>query len=147
MTLKKMCKESHHIRLLKVDKSSPEKGVIVYEAAESFKGRQSQIASFKHVVRTDDKGFKPILDWMANGKSAMIFYIEGNQLARPPALGYVFIDGYCYSVDYSNKDQYWLAIRGEPHMSACFHGSVEKLKESIKAILAGKDVDVAVHQI
>src|SRR5262245_27643622 len=78
MTLPKMCQAAHHIRVLKVCKHNKEKGVILFEVAESLKGHSSQITSFKHVIRTDAEGVKPILDWADDGKSAVMFSVEGN---------------------------------------------------------------------
>src|SRR5262245_18012595 len=76
MTLQKMCKESHHIRVLKVIKFDKEKGVIVFEVAEAPKGEKSQITSFRHVFRPEAEGTKPVLDWAAEGKTAVMFAIE-----------------------------------------------------------------------
>jgi hypothetical protein len=142
MTVPKMCKQSHHIRLLKVTKHDKEKGVIVFEVAETLKGEKSRTTSFRHVVRPDAEGVKPILDWAAEGKTAVMFAIEGNRDGKVVALGYVFIDEYCYSVDYNDAGKFWLVIRGEPGLSACYHGSAEELRKAVKDVLAGKDVKV-----
>lgn len=148
ITLPKMCKDSHHVRVLKVAKFDKEKGVIVFEVAEALKGEKSRITSFRHVIRADAEGAKPILDWAKAGKTAVMFTIEGNSgdTGRPLALGYVFIDDYCYSVDYNPDGKFWLLIRGEPGMSACYHGSAEKLRELAKDVLAGKEVKVPVKE-
>ncbi len=142
MTLQKMCKESHQIRFLKIEKLNKEKGVIVFEMAQSLKGEKSQITSFKHVIRTDTEGAKPILDWAAEGKTAVMFCIESKPGGQVKGLGYVFIDEYCYSVDYNSEGKFWLMIRAEPGMSACYHGPVERLREAIKDVLDGKEVKI-----
>jgi hypothetical protein len=103
MTLPKMCKDSHHIRVLKVAKFDKEKGVIVFEVADSLKGEKSQITSFKHVLRGEASGTKPILDWLKEGKTAVMFAIETKPGSAAMGVGYVFLDEYCYSVDY-NRD-------------------------------------------
>jgi hypothetical protein len=139
MTLQKMCKESHHIRLLKIEKASREKGLIIFQESDSSKGGKSKITSFKHVIPADTPGSKPILDWIEDGKTAVMFTIESDSLR---GIGYVFIDDYCYSVDYNQKDKHWVVIRGEQGMSACYHGSVEQLQKTIKDILDGKEVKV-----
>jgi hypothetical protein len=144
-TLKDMCKQSHRIRLLKIDKASREKGVIVFQLVESLKGGASHIASLKHVLRANTAGVKPIREWMASGKSAIMFSIEG-RAPQKRGLAYVFIDNFCYSVDYDEKDQYWLVIRGEASLSACYHGSVEQLRKAIKETLDGKTVKVPVEE-
>jgi hypothetical protein len=144
-TLKEMCRQSHHIRLLKIDKASREKGVIVFQLAESLKGGASHIASLKHVLRGNTADVKLIRDWMATGKSAIMFSIEGGA-PKKRGLAYVFIDNFCYSVDYDEKDEYWLVIRGEASLSACYHGSVEQLRKAIKETLDGKTVKVPVEE-
>jgi hypothetical protein len=139
-TLQKMCKQSHTVRLLKVTKVDREKGVIVYEVAEELKPAKSKITSFKHAVRADMPGAKAILEWAKEGRTAVQFTIEvsGDALA----CGYVFTDQSCYSVDYNRPGKYWYAMRAEPGMSACYHGSVETLTKLVKDVLDGKEVQV-----
>ena len=146
MTLQKMCKDSHQIRLLKITKHDREKGVILFEVMESFKDRKAQIDSFKHVLRTEAEGVKPILDWVDDGKTAVMFSIETQPGFAALGIGYVFIEKYCYSVDYNRKGKYWFLVRAEPQMSACYHGSVEQLGQLIPDILGGKEVTVPLKQ-
>jgi hypothetical protein len=146
MTLPKMCKESTHIRVLSVRKYDKEKGVIVFEAAEALKGENPRITSFRHVIRADAQGVKPILDWVEEGKQAVAFSIEGDPGGAPMACGYVFIDDYCYSVDYNREGEYWLLIRAEPGMSACYYGSAERLRKLAKDVLDGKEVEAPVKE-
>lgn len=146
MTLPKMCKDSHQIRVLKVTKFDKEKGVIVFAASDSLKGEKSQITAFKHAIRIDAEGVKPIFEWAEVGKTAVMFSIESKPNFAPKGIGYVFIDKYCYSVDYNDGGKFWLLIRAEPDMSACFHGSVEKLQATVTAILEGKEVKVPVKE-
>lgn len=61
-------------------------------------------------------------------------------------IAYVFIDDYCFSADYNAEGKFWLLIRGEPGLSACYHGSVERLREAVRGILAGKEVKVPVKE-
>lgn len=144
MTLKKMCEMSHQARLLKVSKCSKEKGVIVFEETESLKGHKSRISSFKHVLRPDIVGGKPILDWVQEGKQAVMFWIESKPDSPERGLAYVFIDDYCFSAIYSRTTNHWTIIRGEPDMSACYCGSIEQLRGLVKDILQGKNVKVPV---
>ena len=146
MTLQKMCKTSTHIRVLKVKKHDKEKGVIVFEVVENLKGKNPRITSFRHAVRADAGGVKPVLDWVGNGKRAVMFSVEADPRGTPMACGYVFIDDYCYSVDYNRGGEYWLLVRAEPHMSACYHGSAEQLQRLARDILDDKDVKVPVKE-
>src|SRR5262245_57831284 len=141
ITLKKMCPYSPQLRVLKDDKFDKEKGVIIFEVKESLKKQDTSIKSFRHVIRTDVEGAKLILDWMDKGKKAIAFSIETKEGFAPMGIAYVFIDNYCYTVDHY-KDKTWMLIRTEPGMSACYHGSVEQLRELVKQILDGKDIKV-----
>ena len=144
MTMQKMCKDSHRIRLLKVEKHDKDKGVIIFDVAESFKGQKSQTTSLRHVIRGNAERIKPIIDWLEDGRTAVMFAIEGAGGENTLGIGYVFIDSFCYSVEFKHTDKYWLLIRPEPEMSACFHGTVERLQEVVRDILDGREVEVPV---
>jgi hypothetical protein len=142
MTLQKMCKTSTHIRVLTVQKYDPEKGVIFFEAVEHLKGVDSPGMTFRHVIRSKAESVKPILDWVGEKKLAVMCSIEGGGIA----CGYVFIDDYCYSVDYNRAGKFWVLIRAEPDLSACYHGPAAQLHRLAKDVLAGKDVKVPVKK-
>jgi hypothetical protein len=141
-TMHKMCKMSSNIRVLAVKKYDKEKGRIVYDEVEALKGKTPKGMSFKHAIRTDAAETKPISDWVGNGKRAVMFTIENGEMA----CGYVFIDRFCYSVDYNRKGDFWLLVRVYPEMSACFHGSVETLQKVARDLLDGKEVKVPVDE-
>src|SRR5436305_4837313 len=90
----------------------------------------------------ETKETKPVLDWVADGKQAVMFAIEGGSIA----CGYVFIDKCCYSVDHNRKGDFWLLIRVDPEMAATCHGSVDTLRKVTKDLLAGKEVKVPVDE-
>jgi hypothetical protein len=140
-TLKKMCETSTHVRVLRISTHDKEKGILLFEVVENLKGKKSSIKSFKHLIRKEAEGVNPILDWAGDRKQAVMFTIEAGI-----ACGYVFIDDYCYSVDYNRNREYWLLIRAEPKMSGCYHGSVKRLQKLTKDVLDGKDVKVPVKQ-
>jgi hypothetical protein len=137
-TMPKMCRQSTAIRVLTVKGHDKAKGVIVYEVADTMKGKTPDGALFRHAVGKESKGTKPIFDWVADGKQAVMFTIEGGAIA----CGYVFIDKFCYSVDYNRRGDFWLLIRVDPEMGATFHGTVETLRKVTKDLLAGKEVKV-----
>lgn len=143
-TLPKMCEQSRAIRVLTVKKHDKEKGVILFEASETLKGKTPDATTFKHVIGKENRGTKPIFDWVADGKRAMMFTIETG--ASGIACGYVFIDNYCYSIDRNGTGEFWLLIRIDPEMAATFLGTVETLQKITKDILAGKDVQVPVDE-
>ncbi len=141
-TMQKMCNQSTNIRMLAVKKHNKVRGVIVYEVTETLKGKNAKGMSFKHAIHKDADGAKPIFDWVGDRKQAAMFTIEGNGIA----CGYVFIDKFCYSVDYNQRGDFWLMIRVDPEMSACFHGTVETLQKVTKDLLDGKEVKVPVNE-
>lgn len=114
----------------------------MYAVAETLKGETKLPKSFKHSIPKGTAGAKPILDWVGKDKRAVLFTIEGNSLA----CGYVFIDEFCYSVDYNTKGEFWLLIRVDPELAATYYGSAEKLEGLAKDLLAGKDVKVPVKE-
>lgn len=146
--LPKFCKESIVIRELEVSKFDAESGVIVFTVTDTLKGKDLKaITSFKHVIDPKAKGAKPIFDWVAKGKKAVLFSIEAeNKRYDPPqgpvGCGYVVIDGYWYSLDYNFKGEYWAFLRADPHLSEVYHGDAEKLVPLVKDLLAGKKVEV-----
>jgi hypothetical protein len=140
-SLPKMCKESTMIRVLTVKKHDPEKGIIVYDVAEVLKKSEVKAKSFRHVIPKDLPGIRPLTDWVAEGKTAVMFTIEGTSIA----CGYVFIDDFCYSVDYSFSRDVWSVIRVDPELAASYFGKAEDLKPIVKSLLLGNDVKVPVH--
>jgi hypothetical protein len=145
-TLPKMCKDSQHIRVLRVVKFDRDKGVIVFESSESLKGEKSRVTSLRHGVGTDTPGAKTVLDWAGVGKLAVAFWIESPADGAIKAIGYVFTDDGCYTVDYNARGEYWAVIRSEPGLTACYHGRVDKLVGLIRDILAGKEVTVPTRE-
>ena len=139
----KMCQQSSNILVLAVKKHDKEKGVVVFELIETLKGKNPKDdMSFRHAIGKESDKTKPIFDWVGEGKQAVMFTIEGGGTA----CGYVFIDKFCYSVDYNRKGEFWLLIRVDPEMAATFHGTVETLRQVTKDILDGKDVKVPVDE-
>lgn len=156
-TMAKLCK-SPRIRLLKVAKFDADKGVVIFELVENLNSRNDKlkselaekipdgddkVKSFRHAIPAADAGGKPILDWVAKDKTAVMFTLEsGGQAISERACGYVFIDENCYSVVYNKAGDYWAFIRAEPQMSAVYFGKVEPLTQIVKDVLAGKEVKV-----
>jgi hypothetical protein len=139
--MQRMCKESTNIRVLAVKKYDKEGGVVVFELVETLKGHNPKGTSFRHALRKDFDGAGPIFDWVGDGKQAVMFTFEGARIA----CGYVFIDKFCYSVDHNRKGDFWLLIRVDPEMAACFYGSAETLRQVTKDLLGGKEVKVPVN--
>ncbi len=137
-TLGDMCRQSIHIYVLKVEKFNAEKGIIIFKPVQQLKA----LAAFpdgvldKHVIAADVKGAKVILDWAAEGKSAIMFAKIRDVKAH------VYIDGYWYSVLFESKSKCWIGANGEPHLLANYCGSVQQLKDAVTKILRGEEVVV-----
>ena len=89
-TMAKLCK-SPRIRLLKVAKFDKEKGVVIFELVGNLNGKDDKVKStlaeyipdgddkvksFRQAIPVDGAGVKPILDWVAKDKTAVMFTIE-----------------------------------------------------------------------
>ena len=142
LTLKKMCEDSGSIRVLTVKARDKDKGVVTFEVAEAIQAPKSGVSSFRLVIRPDAPGGKPILESMAPGTTVVLFSCEGDSGNATRAFGYVFIDKNCYSVDYNAPNGFWLLLRAEPQMSACYHGKAKELPGFVRSLLDGKEVKV-----
>lgn len=147
MQLPSLCKDTRQIRLLKIEKLDKDKGIIIFEVAQSLKGEKSSVTRIRHVIRTDSAGAKPVLDWAEPGKQAVMFSVTSRLGKWAEQCAFVFIDDYCYSVSSNTEGEQWLMLRGEPGMSACYYGSVEQLQALVKEILAGKEVKVPIKDL
>lgn len=145
-TLGSVCLESDHVSVLKVEKVDAEKGVIHFKHAEQLKGKHDGTA-VKHLIKPDlddgtgranGKAAKVILDWAAEGKTAVMFYFTGGN-----SRGHVYIDGYWYWVGgVPDKPTNWVAAGGEPTQLAIYSGTADKLRDAVEKILKGEEVTV-----
>jgi hypothetical protein len=145
-TLGSVCLESDHICVLKVEKVDTEKGVIHFKHVEQLKGKHDG-AAVKHLIkpelddgtgRANGKPAKIILDWAAEGKTAVMFYFTGGN-----GRGHVYIDGYWYWVGgVPDKPANWVAAGGEPTQLTIYCGTADKLRDAVEKILKGEEVAV-----
>ena len=95
-TLGSLCHQSTNIYVLRVDKFSAEKGVILFKSVEQLKGKEELSLRdgprTKLVIGPTVPGAKVILDWAGEGKTAALFVKYFGD--RVKAAGYVCIDGY-----------------------------------------------------
>jgi hypothetical protein len=141
-TLGNLCGQATHIYVLRVEKVSTENGVILFKRLEQLKGDgplsvpDGTVA--KQVIRSNVPGAKVILDWAAEGKTAVVFAKDGG--TKSPA--HVYIDGYWYLVSWNNEGKYWAAVNGEPTMLIRYCGEADKLGDAVAKILRGEEVVV-----
>lgn len=140
-----VCLEPDHIAVLKVDKVIAENGVIVFKHVEQLKGKHDGTV-VKHVIPREIKGAKIILDWAAEGKTAVMFYFtEGANRGN----AHVCIDGYWYwAMARSKSDKearpegWWSAHLGEPALLAIYCGTADQLRDAVTKVLRGEEVEV-----
>jgi len=137
-TLGDLCRQSIHIYVLRVEKFSAERGVILFQPVQRLKALEAlpDGALSKHVIAPDANGAKVILDWAAEGKTAVMFAKIRDVKAH------VYIDGYWYSVLYDGKSKCWLAANGEPTLLTRYCGTVDQLGDAVTRILRGEEVVV-----
>lgn len=153
-TLGDACCQATHIHMLKVEKFSAEKGVIIFKSVKELKseGALPQGAFAKQVLGPNAKGAKIILDWAAEGKTALVFARIDNAGGPIPerlelgkttrAQGHMYIDGYWYMISYVGDSNCWFLSYGEPKMLSVYCGSPEKLGDAVVKILNGEEVKV-----
>ena len=144
MTLPKMCAASMQVRHLKVEKADADKGVVVFAVEKHLKkgDKGAPVPPERHLFHPDPKAAKPFLDKLAVGKEAVMFSIEAGSDGRKVGCAYVFVDGDCYTADYSLDAKGWLFLRAEPQMVKCYKGTVADLLPLVADVLAGKQVKV-----
>src|SRR5262245_44304750 len=141
-TLGALCMKSHHVYVLRVEKTIPEKGALLFACVERLKGQPDETVT-RHVVRPKVEGAKIILDGAVRGKTAVLFTLTGGTPGRDsPGVGNVYLDGYWYSVIYERGARCWVANRGVPELLTRYCGTAGKLRDAVADILAGKEVVV-----
>ncbi len=151
-TLGDVCRQATHIHMLKVEKFSAEKGVIIFKSVKELKveGALPEGAFAKQVCAPNVKGAKTILDWAAEEKTALLFARIDNAGGPIPerlelgkttrAQGHMYIDGYWYMISYVGDHKYWVLSYGEPDMLSRYCGTAEKLGDAVAKILLGEEV-------
>ncbi len=153
LTLGNLCCQSAHIYVLRVEKVSMEKGVILFKSVEQLKGRPDGTAA-KHVIGPKVTGAKVILDWAAEGKTAVMFCNTRKSRKNPDkpkdkeeeegleGRGHAYIDGYWYWLTYDGHSKCWFAGAGEPTWLTQYCGTADKLRDALAKILRGEEVVV-----
>jgi hypothetical protein len=135
LTLGNLCRQSAHIYVLRVEKVSAERGVILFKPVAQLKGEPDGTAA-RHVIGPKVKGAKIILDWATEGKTAVMFCnVEGGY-----GRGHACIDGYWYWLTYEGGS--WSAGAGEPAWLTQYCGTADKLRDALVKILRGEEVVV-----
>jgi len=157
-TLGSVVAESTYVTVVRVEKVSREKGVIVYTKLRDLKGKYPK-DTIRHVfdlkgtpahqgqghvpIRPDAKDWKYALDWAEPGKTAVMFTRQYDPYGD---FGHTYIDGCWYATMCPPRDwQFWYAIYADPNLLHQWHcGTPARLIRAVEAMVAGREVVVPV---
>jgi HEAT repeat protein len=133
-SLGKVLNDASAIVVLRVDRLSVEKRVIIYKKVADLKGTHPT-AEVKHQI-TD--GFHPreprtILEWAEPGKLAICFH---NGRTAVTCIGAYWYE--CAAL----RPPWWTMTSARPELSLAYYGPPEKLRDCIPTILDGKEAIV-----
>jgi HEAT repeat protein len=137
-TLGRVVKDATNIVVLRVEKVSKEKGIIIYSKVEDLKGTYPA-DQVKHRIT---EGWHPsesklILDWAEPGQIAICFH---NGKSAVTCIG-----NYWYGAS-AAEPPWWTMTCGEARLAYAYVGSTQKLREHLKVMLDGKEVVITVVQ-
>ena len=155
-TLGQLCGWSTYVTLVRVEKVSKEKGIIVYKKVRDLKGvyPRDQIrhafdlkntplhkGSGDVPVRPDEVDWKYAIDWAEVGKTAVVVSLKYDPFGD---FGHTYIDKCWYATMCPERDwDFWWAIYSDPALLSRWHcGTPAQLAASVDQILAGKTVIV-----
>lgn len=149
---------STYVTLVRVEKVSKEKGVIIYTKVRDLKGKYPK-ETIKHVfdlkntpahngpgdvpIRPDEKDWKYALQWAEPGKTAVMFCLKYDPYGD---FGHTYIDGLWYATMCPRRDwEFWYSIYADPALLSRWHcGSPAQLAAALEVMLTGKDAVVPV---
>jgi HEAT repeat protein len=137
-TLARVVKDSTNIVVLRVEKVSKDKGIIIFTKVEDLKGNHPT-DQIKHRIT---EGWHPsesklILDWAEPGQIAICFH---NGKSAVTCIG-----NYWYGASIA-EPPWWTMSCGEARLAYAYVGSAQKLREHLMAMLDGKEVVITVVQ-
>src|SRR5262249_3872945 len=147
------------LRIERIEKAGTEKGAIIFKTEKQLKAQGVVVPDgtlAKHVIGSDvnvakplgPNGAKVILDWAAEGKTAVLFALaavdqpkkkQGEPTPETDLRGcpaHVCIDGYWYlAICDGTNSKVWVAAYGEPIMLTRYCGPADKLGAAVAKIL------------
>ncbi|HVE43172.1 MAG TPA: HEAT repeat domain-containing protein [Planctomycetota bacterium] len=132
-TLRSVIEQSPDIAVLRVEKISREKGVVIFSKVADLKGKYPAGES-KHQISEGFRAREPrlILNWAEPGRTVVVF--------SNGATAQVCAGSYWYEVA-ARKDApgWWGLTHVQSILAYAYCGSVEKLKSSVSDMIAGKE--------
>lgn len=150
--------DSTYITVVRVDKVSQEKGIIVYQKVRDLKGKYPK-DKIKHVfdlkntpqhkgpgdvpIRPDEKDWRYALKWAEAGKTAVMFTLKYDPYGD---FGHTYIDGCWYATMCPGRDwEFWYAIYADANLLSQWHcGTPGQLASAVEVMSAGKEALVPV---
>lgn len=140
-TLGSVCQRATSISIIKVEKFSKEKGVILYKKVKDLKGVCPR-DSFREVLSSAHEAAERehYLQWVGEGKLAVLFRHEDRQ-----AIGIGEQWTVCDGAPPRDPEEVWtVGTRTEPWFLKNFCGDSADLARAVEDLLAGKEVTVPV---
>src|SRR5262245_17339286 len=131
-TLGKLIKDSSNIVVVKVDKVSQEKRAIIFKKVADLEGKLAG-HEIKHQINDGLHPREPhtIMDWAEPGQTGILFQSGPNVVA---CIGRYWCRGS------QQQAPWWRMTSGRPELALSYYGSVDKLRDHVVEMLAGKEV-------
>jgi HEAT repeat protein len=133
-TLGKVIADADHVAVLRVDKVSRDKQVVVFTKVADLKGKDSP-EEVKHRLTdgSHPRQARTILDWAEPGEIAVCFHNEKVSLTC--------IGGFWYECA-AGEAPWWTMTAGRPELSYAYSGPAARLRGHVTDIVAGREVVV-----
>src|SRR5262245_186730 len=133
-TLGKVTRDAEHVVVLRVDKVSREKQVVILSKVADLKGTDAaDVVKHKLTDGSHPRQAHMILDWAEPGQVAVCFHNDKVSLTCIGAFWYECAAG---------EAPWWTMTVGRPELSYAYSGSTAKLRDHVKAIVAGRETVV-----
>lgn len=157
-TLGAAVSDSTYVTLIRVEKVSREKGIIVYTKVRDLKGKYPK-DSIRHVfdlkgtprhqgpgdvpTRPDERDWQYALEWAAPGKLAVMFTRQYDPFGD---FGHTYIPGCWYAIMCPPRNwEFWYAIYAEARLLHQWHcGTPSRLATAVEWIVSGREAVVPV---
>ena len=138
-TLAAACDRAESITVMKVKKFSKEKEVILFEKVKDLKGKYPRPGLRERLGSAHLPAEKKhYLDWVGEGKTAVVFRYENRQAV---CIGDQWT--VCDAAPPKDESEPWtITTRTEPWFLMAYCGDADKLADAVTAILGGKEVVV-----
>jgi HEAT repeat protein len=133
-TLGKVITDSERIVVLRVDKVSREKQVVIFTKVVDLKGRDTaEVYKHRLTDRFHPRQARMIVDWAEPGNIAICF-LSGKVC--------VTCIGRVWYACAATEEPWWTMTGGRPELAYVYAGSTAKLRDHVPAIVAGREVVV-----